>query len=56
MLSPQRTWLLSSCCNLSDRDNLCSLLEGLGCCHAVIPQTETFRVLSSKDLVVVVML
>ena len=55
MLSPQRTWLLSSCCNLSDRDNLCSLLEGLGCCHAVISQTETVCVLSLKDLVVVML-
>ena len=55
MFSPRRTGL--SCCNLSDRDNVCSLLKGLGCCcHAVIPQTETVCVLSSKDLVVVVML
>ena len=56
MFSPRRTGLLL-CCNPSDRDSLCSLLKGLGCCcQAVIPQTETVRVLSSKDLVVVVML
>ena len=54
---PRRTWLLLSCCNPSDSDSLCSLLEGLGCCcHAAIPQTATVCVLSSKDLVVVVML
>ena len=56
MFSPQRTWLLLSCCNPSDRDSSCSLLKGLGCyCLAVIPQTETVRVLSSKDWDVVML-